>query len=345
MKLYGICADLHFHQWSAFSEPVKPGIGSRLQSIADELVRAAEMVKSQGGGRLYVAGDIFHVRGSIQTEVMNVAYLAFAEVSNMGVEVRAIFGNHDIADRVGTWAGNAVSTLGMAGVECVSGPRHFADDNVLMIPWVDSVKELRQILSKYGQTHYAGCDVIIHAPLNGVLRGIPPTGLEPSQLEKLGFNRIFCGHYHNHVNFNDRVYSIGATSHQNWNDPGTKAGFLIVTPDSVTHYETQAPLFVDYDPAHPESVQGNFVRFKTKVSSQSEIAKYRNALEQLGAKGVVIHPIPDPNKGKRNGPTVQSGASLQQSIGDYVKAYKDYADPDTLSSYCLDILSEVESSA
>lgn len=344
MKLYGICSDLHFHNFSAFSEPAKPGIGSRLQSIADELVRAAEMVKGQGGGRLYVAGDIFHVRGSIQTEVMNVAHLAFAEVSNMGIEVRAIFGNHDIADRTGTWAGNAVSTLELAGVHCVSGVGYFGDDDVLMIPWVESVKELRKVLSDFGQSH-PGADVILHAPLNGVLRGIPPTGLEPSQLEQLGFKRVFSGHYHNHVNFNDRVYSVGATTNQTWSDVGTKAGFLTVMPDSVVHHETQAPLFVDYDPAQPEGVRGNFVRFKTKVSSQTEIAKFRHALEQLGAKGVVIHPIPDPNKGKRNGPTVQSGASLQQSIGDYVKAYKDYADPDTLSSYCLDILSEVESMA
>jgi DNA repair exonuclease SbcCD nuclease subunit len=342
MKPYGIVSDLHFHSWSAFSRPVKPGVGSRLQAIADELVRAAEVLKSEGGDQLYVAGDIFHVRGSIQTEVANVATLAFSEIANMGVGVRAIFGNHDISDRTGNWAGNAVSTLELAGVYCVGGPHYFDDDNVFMIPWVESVKELRKMLGAYGQSH-SGADVIMHAPLNGVIRGIPATGLEPSQIEKLGFKRIFSGHYHNHVNFNDRVFSIGATCHQTWSDPGTKAGFLIVTPDAVTHHPTQAPLFVDYDPAHPEMVQGNFVRYKTKASSQTEIAKYRQALEQLGALDVVIHPVPDPNKGQRTNATVQSGASLQQSIGDFVNSYKNYADPSALSAYCLDIMSEVES--
>jgi DNA repair exonuclease SbcCD nuclease subunit len=340
MQPYGIVSDLHFSNWSAFATTNSDGINSRLQSIANELVRAGEVLKASGGSRLYVAGDIFHIRGSIQTEVMNVAALAFAQVANMGIEIRAIFGNHDIGSRDGKWADNAVEALSYVGVECV-GHGDGVRDNVLMIPWVESVKELRNLLIAKGQ-EYPGCDLIMHAPLNGVIRGIPPNGLEPSLLEKLGFGRVFCGHYHNHVNFNDRVFSIGATTHQTWSDVGTAAGFLIVTEDSVTHHPTAAPSFVDYGQVSPEGVVGNFVRYKTTASSQSDIAKYRQALEQLGAKGVVIHPVPDPNKGTRTNATIQSGASMNQSVSDYV-ASLNFADPDKLLAYCLDTLAETES--
>ena len=43
------------------------------------------------------------------------------------------------------------------------------------------------------------------------------------------------------------VYSIGATTHQNWCDPGTKAGFLIVTGVGVEFQRTKAPQFVNID--------------------------------------------------------------------------------------------------
>ena len=63
-------------------------------------------------------------------------------------------------------------------------------------------------------------------------RLVPYGALVPERrhdLAKLGFRRVFAGHYHHHCSFEDgKVWSIGATTHQTASDIGTKAGFLLV---------------------------------------------------------------------------------------------------------------------
>jgi hypothetical protein len=269
---------------------------------------------------------------------LNVATKAFSDLVGAGLEVRAIYGNHDIGSRDGAWGSNAIYALEHAGVQCVNKPHYFIDDNVLMLPWVEPVKSVVQLLRDKAHYH-TGADVIMHAPLNGVLSGIPDHGLDPLQVSRLGFKRVFTGHYHNHTNFNDSVYSIGAMTHQTWSDVGTQAGFLIVTEDSVTHEPTQAPLFIDFDPTQPDKAQGNYVRYKVGSATAAEVGKYRTLLTQLGAKGVVINAAPKAKVNNR-GVTVQSGASLEQSVGEFVQAHSEYPDKQALSQFCLDLLRE-----
>jgi hypothetical protein len=225
------------------------------------------------------------------------------------------------------------------------------------MPWHDSVADLKERLQKLPDyiNGHSGCkargithdqvDLIIHAPINGVIMGIPDHGLEPQWLADLGFKRVFGGHYHNHKSFCDgKVFSIGALAHHTWSDVGSLAGFLIVHDDRVEHVESELPKFVDLEAGDTDhigiKVKGNYVRAKLNSSKVEDLNAVRKLLEDAGAKGVTIVSVKQPVQ-TRTGATVQAGASIQQSVSDFIKT-KTYARPDAVSMRAQKVLAEAE---
>lgn len=336
--MYLVCSDLHLHSWGQFSEADEHGVNSRLRITLNRLLDAAKALDELGGERLYIAGDIFHTRDSLSPLVLNPTIEVFDSIStHYRVKVRCIPGNHDNAGRHTTYYGSSPTSLYHLGVEIAIDPTYFEDDNVLMVPWVDSIRRLKELLIEYSEKH-PGADLIMHAPLNSVLPGLPDHGIDPIWLSHLNFNRCFVGHYHHYKSHFDRVYSIGSLTHQTFSDVGTKSGYLIVDGDRVTHHETDAPQFVDFDSNDRSNVAGNYVRCRTTLTSPSQIEKAKQAILSLGAKGVLMMPVGQKAQ-TRTASTVQAGASIQQSIHEWIQANKaEQGEP--LSRLCETILSE-----
>src|SRR5690606_6703377 len=121
-----------------------------------------------------------------------------------------------------------------AGVQVYHRPTtvEVAGRKWLMVPWVKDLHHLRRIIAESNEAGY----LIIHAPLNGVIKGIPDHGLAPDDFEGLGFKYVFCGHYHNHRVFDitdGHVVSVGALTHQNWGDVESQAGYIILGEDDI----------------------------------------------------------------------------------------------------------------
>ena len=91
--MYGIISDTHCHNWSTFATVGVDGVNTRLSIILKEIKRAAEEVKKAGGKRLFHAGDLFHVRGSVAPSVLNPTLKYFEQIIEMGVEPVIICGN------------------------------------------------------------------------------------------------------------------------------------------------------------------------------------------------------------------------------------------------------------
>ena len=347
--VYAVSSDQHCHDWSQFAHVGQDGINSRLKVILSELERSAAILRSRGGNKMFLAGDLFHVRGRIQPSVFNPTFECFRKICAEGVEVYAIPGNHDLEGANATELGNAMQALGeIPGFTVVTKPTRI--DDVIMVPWVENVDELRQVILDAAHDEY--CDhgtrenlhLILHAPLNGVLTGIPDLGLDPKELDDLGFGLVLCGHYHAHKQMGRTVYSIGATTHQTWNDPGTAAGFLLVgqqSADSVEHFESQAPRFINFDELSDEhEAAGNYIRIREKEISDDEVRKLVTALKAAGAAGIVDHSSRKRDSARPQA-TIQAGASLEVSVSDYIKASDNLAtDKTALSKECLDILAE-----
>lgn len=350
MKPYGIISDTHNHAWSAFASVNEHGINTRLQHTLDETRRAGETVLAMGGDTLYHGGDLFHVRGSIAPSVLNPTKDLYRELIAKGLKIVLLTGNHDLEGRDTSRIGSAVTALEDVGCKVVStmADAVTASESVALVPWIQDVEELKKAIQKVRDD--AGpigpLDLIIHAPVDGVIPGLPDHGLSYSWLGKVGFRYVFSGHYHHHKDFGNGVYSIGALTHLNWGDVGSKAGFLTVSDDGVKFHASRAPSFVEIDSTtDPEEipliVDGTYVRAKLNTAKQHEIEAMREFLTKSGALGVVIlSQKTAPSAGTRAATaTVKAGASIEASVADFIKGGT-FANQAALTTAALAILAD-----
>lgn len=349
MKPYALLSDIHCHDWSAFATVEEDGVNSRLRIILNELLRAASSLLGRGGDTMILAGDLFHVRGSVKPSVMNPVFETFQKISNMGITVYSIAGNHDLEGSDADTLGNAMQTLGaIEDFYPITEPTrvsiYSAEATLLLLPWYSKLNRLREEMANVVAPERGKFDLIIHAPVNGVVKGIPDIGLTPEELAALKYKRVFAGHFHNHVEFPGRVWSVGATTHQTWNDPGSLAGFVMVYPDRVEHIPTIAPHFVDLTkPEHisPTVVKGNYVRLKLTEVSEADIKAYRDELVSMGALAVSI--IATKKTAATRASKIKSGSSLEESVAVYIDKDAIYSDKAALQAEAASILMEVRS--
>lgn len=132
MRPFGICSDVHLHNWSQFATINPDGLNSRLDNILDELATAGLSVKNNGGKTLYIPGDLFHVRGSVSPTVLNPVIDLFKKLTDfLGITVRVLTGNHDLESRDSEAMSSACEALRtINGVTVVSEPKLFGDEKV-----------------------------------------------------------------------------------------------------------------------------------------------------------------------------------------------------------------------
>jgi len=351
MKPYVVMADVHLHNWSSFSTIDEDGVNSRLKMLLNEIKRAVNFGRSKGAERLVIAGDLFHVRGSIAPSVLNPAIDTFQEIIDSGIQVVIIPGNHDLEGKNSDRLGSAVTALENAG--CVIVHKPVIWDEMFLVPWHDSVKSLQKVIEDIARdneepgyiplSHY---DLILHAPIDGVISGLPDHGLKPEWLAKFGFKRVFSGHYHNHKKFDGGIYSIGALAHHTWSDVGSKAGFLVVTDKEVIYSASHAPSFIDItDKADPDEipilVDGHYVRIKTPVANSAMIQSVKDELTGYGAKGVVVQTVKAAVLKRENSAVtsgVQAGMSLVQSVSKYIEL--EYENDSNIASEAMSVMTE-----
>lgn len=321
---YVISSDQHCHAWSAFASVDNDGVNSRLRIILDEIRRSYATLRDAGGRHMFLAGDLFHQRGEIKPSVFNPTVAMFEDEHRKGhigepIQTDAIPGNHDLEGKDVSALGNAMQALGtIDGFNVCIEPTLVGD--VWLFPWYQDLDVLRSEMRKRADP---AKDAIIHAPVNGVIKGIPAHGLEAAELAGMGFRRVFSGHYHDHkVMEGGKVISIGATSHQTWSDPGTDAGFLVVYEDGVEFDESLAPKFIDLDEnVDPNDVdtlvKGNYVRLKLDDVTEKEIKGWRDDLNKAGARGVVVIATKKATSG-RSGASAKAASSLDASVEHFI---------------------------
>lgn len=350
----GIFSDLHMHGWSQFSSTnAATGLNSRLEIIIAELERGADEIIRSGGKDMILAGDLFHVRGSIDPEVFNPVHQAFKRIVAKGIKIWAIPGNHDLKGKETTEIGNAIQTLGeIDGFTVITKTGVISGLNMAFVPWVSTPGELRNEVSKL-QKDLCGdvpnVDLVIHAGLNDVLMGMPDHGLDASEVASWGFRRVLAGHYHNHkVMEGGKVISIGASTHQTWSDVGTRAGFVLFDDTTINWRASQAPSFVQIDENTdddeiPLFVDGNYVRIRGKKMTDAEINSFRKELMEMGAKGVRFDIAREVVSARSAGKPTKA-LSLDDSVAKYIDASE--ADhKEEVKDLCASLLLEVRSAA
>jgi DNA repair exonuclease SbcCD nuclease subunit len=283
---YAVIADVHCHDWSAFSHIHESGINNRLKHILDSIRLAARTVQLAGGKDLIIAGDLFHTRGSVKPSVQNPVYDLFQALCAEGIRVHAIPGNHDLEGKNSDQLGNALHTLsGISGFHCYTVPT-VVDGSFLFIPWCENPQETLKIANEKVLSN-PKLTLFCHVGLSGVIPANLGHTLNPDDFSE-DFKYVFCGHFHNHVSFNSRVYSIGALTHQTWSDVGSTAGFLIVHEDKVEQFDSFAPKFIDVTSPPPKIARrGNYFRIKNVELPEEAAKELIKKLKDYGALGVI----------------------------------------------------------
>lgn len=351
---YLVTADWHAHAWSQFATLTEDGINSRLEHLRREILRMASFADSNDIGTIYVAGDVFHVRGSVRPSVLNPLIDALRHAVHVhGVGFRIMPGNHDLEGRETTWLGSAISALAeVDGVHVIDRRKLWTDDRVVQIPWCGTAEGLRrEIEAAIEDLHHDGedhthWDLHLHAGINGVIRGMPDHGWHAEELAAFGFKRVFAGHYHNHKVFEiegePEVFSIGALTHQTWSDVGTRAGFMMVgeRQSNFGFMLSSSPRFIDFDLDLPLSQgRGNYVRIRGLELDEGEMRTLRDGLIDNGAEGVVIHPMPKVAATER---PRTGGVTLDASVSEWIRLAAP-EDPVAVETMALDILNEARS--
>jgi len=348
-KPFGLISDSHHHNWSAFSTTLATGVNSRLQEILDETTRCAVEVKKAGGDTMYHGGDLFHVRGSIAPSVLVPTLDCYRHIiDDLGIRVVINAGNHDLEGKEASRVSSAITALEGIGCYVVNKPNYGSFDRMVVIPWIPNIEDLKKAIEHIDPIDRKDCDLLLHAPIDGVIPGLPDHGLTDAYLAGLGYRRVFAGHYHHHKDFGNGVYSIGNLTPQTWSDIGTKAGFLICTPTEVRWHKSHAPGFVEIDGATdpdeiPLIVDGNYARVKINSAKAADVEAMRQFLMDSGAKGVTVLQIKDPTAAvsmRVGGALLKAGATLEQSINDFIKA-KGFAREPDLAKVCQEILTNV----
>lgn len=290
-----------------------------------------------------IAGDLFHVRGSIKPSVFNKVFDFFNRNEQNDYVILA--GNHDLETKDSTDATSALTPLHeLTNVYVVNKPMSL---DTCYIPWVESIQidDIKNISSRFGLEHYTKeNDLILHAPVSGVFDHIPD-GLSPDELAKLPFRRVFSGHFHSYKQLNEKVYSIGSIAQFTFGDKDNKTGFLIVYPDKVFHVETGQPKFKEMNLTSLKGfdytkIDNTYLKVNLDAHlPQDKLETLRSALIKKGAKGVIFQTVRQ-NQQRSEEDSVKAGASLEVSVSQYIDTLKDV--PQGLTKNCLRILSELE---
>ncbi|WEU67345.1 hypothetical protein [Xanthomonas phage JGB6] len=187
--------------------------------------------------------------------------------------------------------------------------------------------------------------MILHAPMNGVISGLPDHGLTVEDFADTIWNDVFIGHYHNHKVFDDgkgrRIYSVGALTHQNWGDAESKAGYLLYYPDTgeVKHFETSAPKFVkvEIEDLDTIDVTGNFIKVIGGTTPE-EAVELREDLLLAGALGAVVETVARKPAASRGGSSTVA-PTIHTILQEYVE--RTYPGDDLVKLEALEILGEV----
>ena len=356
---YGLCADAHFHNWSLFSSQDDQGVNTRLKGMLKEFRRLCEATKKAGGKRVYVAGDVFHVRGTLKTSVLNPVVAEFITCADeFDLQIRIMAGNHDLEGAEVTFAGNA--TVQLAHSTCEDEPEvstvpcrwFYDDDMVAVVPWqntregmINAVDEIIKEI-KDGGHDPKDVDLLLHTGINGVIIGMPDHGWAPEELADFGFKRVFSGHYHQHKVFDlpdCQVVSIGALTHQTWGDVGTTAGWIIVDEDDFEQIEAKTPKFMDlHEDYEIDDYAGNYVRVRGIELEEKDIRELKDALYEAGAKGVVIHAVAKSKVTTRNGKSAGKAVKMEESINDWITSNEEIEEKSRqdVSKLALEVLTE-----
>lgn len=294
-----IVSDIHMHPFKQFAKIEPGGYNSRLVLIAQALKEAIDVAYLANSRTMYIAGDTFHIRGSVKSSALELFYQCLIYAMDKGMDVIILVGNHDMENyKYGISSVGALHGLKHNGkmVQVISTPQIVyaptSGHKVLGIPYIHDVYEFKRVFENAvnGQNPEI---ILLHQGVDDFREtlSLPETKITAQYLRSVTNSQIFVGHYHSHRR-SDGVCSVGALTAHTFGDEGLPRGYIIYNTDdrSISHHQTSHPEFISYEINSESDIkamapEGKFVRVKSE--KKALLDKATEKCMQHGALGVL----------------------------------------------------------
>ena len=352
-------ADIHAHEFKEFatligvrwdkesSRYVRDEKGhtmnSRLFYILDALCDMRDYCFQNRIEDMFIAGDLFHHRGSVSTTVLNSVYTVLNSFASYGIVVTMISGNHDQPGESG-FQESSIHILGECdSVDVIEEPEAIVLNDisdgqinhvagVVAIPYHPDKNVVLRAIEKEREKLPDGLKSILLCHL-GVSGGIVGSGMRSMSseytLNELGdFDYIVVGHYHRPQWLSENAIYPGTPVQNSFSDEygnGKPNGFFVIDldgkkPDDIEFIPlTTAPRFITMTPeqfheAEPEWLAVNHVRVQGEIDDEDGLA------DELGVR-VEVHRTYEPQ--------LRSEITISSSMTDCIDQYAKGMDQET----------------
>jgi DNA repair exonuclease SbcCD nuclease subunit len=179
----------------------------------------------EDGDALFVLGDVFESRQSLNILVLNEAIKVFKTLSEI-LPVYIILGNHDSYKKSSLDVYSPIIFSTINNINVIDVPTIIKTNNgtkLFMMPWEDDpAKEIQNV--QLADADFMFC----HTHFMGAFfnkRTLIEEGIKPSDVAK--FKKVYCGHIH-HVHTINNIRMVGCTFHLTRNDIDNKKQILLV---------------------------------------------------------------------------------------------------------------------
>lgn len=245
-------------------------------------------IRQSGIDTVIALGDTFDKRRSVNFMSLEAAKdMWFTPLSEMGVKMHMLVGNHDIYYKNTLRINAPTELLGeYSNISVYTEPTTVSFDGVpfLLLPWIcdDNYDRTFSAVSESSATYCLG-----HLELNG-FEAHPGHVMENGMDAKLfsKFKKVFSGHYHMKSSKGNVTY-LGNPYQLYWNDYGCKRGFHVLDTDTnrVTFYrnpfQTFHKIFYNEGATLPDTdeIKGGYV--KLIVENKGDYSKFDHTVQQL----------------------------------------------------------------
>lgn len=341
-------ADIHSHVYKTFNKITDNTGSSRLDQISYTLDYMKNYCVENGIDQMAFAGDMFETRGKVNTLVFNTMYDKFKEISDAGINILAIPGNHDDLDNSDLPQHSLHAFKDIKNMSVVDDLSTAVLDDlteVTCIRYSKNTDMLKETINSVGD-YFDGSTKILMAHV-GVDGGVVGSGNYPLSdsfsLEDLRpdyFDWVILGHFHKPQLLAENVFYCGSPIQHSFSDEGEDRGFFVIDTDDKKYIKFEVipnPKFITvtendiskYD-FQELADEGHYVRLQIKESNLHQIQS--SLPENLQYKVELQREYKEENR-----VDVRVGMSPEDVIRKFAEQYN----PDAVDKG-LDILKEVQ---